>query len=158
MITTDVKGTIVHIRMQAGRVVDKADDLLYNAAWDIADLAKAYVPIEKYNLQDAITVEPDKDGYKVFVDLTHEGTRAPTVEQYAKVMENGLGWSGVARAGSPRGARFMARAAAEIEDEMRGRVREAERAPLKPSFIENIGSFAKRAKSSVGSFIKRMFR
>jgi hypothetical protein len=141
--------------MKAGAVVDRADDVLYNAAWDVADLAKAYVPIDEYNLQDAITVEPTSEGYKVFVDLSHEGTRAPTVEQYAKRMENGIGWSGIARAGPPRGARFMARAAAEVENDLGGKVAAAARAPV--GFIERISGFVGRARSGVGGFIKRLF-
>lgn len=164
MITTNVADTIAYIQLQAGVAVDAADDILYGAAWDVADLAKAYVPIDEYNLQDAITVEPTSDGYKVFIDMTHEGTRADTVERYALAMENGIGWSGIARAGPPRGAHFMARAAAEIEEQLEYRTQQATKKTTMSdrvsgsAFVGAIGNFAKRAKSSVGSFIKRLFR
>lgn len=106
-----------------------AESALLEAAERVQEYAKEYVPIDKTNLQDAIVIEPDRSGigqsiagYNVLVDLTHEGTRAPTVAQYAKVMESGEGWSGVAKAGEPRGAHYMERARERVERELESEI------------------------------------
>jgi hypothetical protein len=158
----DVNGSIAEIKLWASQAVDVADESLRETAWDIADLAKAYVPVDKYNLQDSITVEGTPDGYKVYIDLSHEGTRAPTVERYALKMENGVGWSGIARAGPPRGAQFMARAYNETMDQLGRKISETNRKmPSRGTLVGRIlgaaGSFANRLGSGAGSFIKRLF-
>lgn len=119
----NLPGAIVSLRRRAGVVIDAADDGLRDAAYDVAELARAYVPIDEFNLQDAIEVEGTEDGYRVYIDLEHEpGTRADTVRDYALRMHEGVGYSGVARAGWPRGMKFMTRAGSEVRANLQTKI------------------------------------
>jgi hypothetical protein len=97
---------------------------LLEVAGEVQELAQAYVPVDEYNLQAAIKVREVSNGFQVYVDENHTpGTRTKgeSVRQYAFLMHEGIGYSGVALAGWPRGAKFMDRAGAEIGAQMQTR-------------------------------------
>lgn len=133
--------TILSIKAKAKAIQDVADDELHAAAEKVAEYAREYVPIDEENLQDAIVVEKVPNGYRVKVDMSHKGTRAATVAQYAEIMHEG---SYSAKAGWPRGPKYMTRAAAQVRKEMRAEIIpriERKAAEIGRGVISFIGSF-----------------
>ena len=114
----NLENAIVNLKLKGDRISDTAKAGLRDAAYEVQELAQAYVPIDEENLQEAISVRETADGYQVYIDLSHKGTRASTVREYAFRIHEGVGYSGVARAGWPRGMKFMSRAGSEVENKL----------------------------------------
>lgn len=125
-----IDGIGARLENEARRASEGARFALKRGAENIRDLAKEYCPVDEENLEDSIMAEPRREGinrryvYDVFVDLSHKGTRAQTVEKYANFIHDGnykLGKKSEEKAalsGKYVGRKFLEKAFEELKDDI----------------------------------------
>lgn len=130
-----VEKLLLNLRQIGEHAVKGVSDEIRRGAYEIRDLAREYAPVDEGNLEEALSIEINRDDINgrlqafVYIDVGHAARKSVTgdVGGYAMRMHEGfykLGPKSRAKDGGRRrvGRKFLQRAADELSEEIMARV------------------------------------
>lgn len=130
-----IESLLLNLRQIGEHAVKGVSDEIRRGAYEIRDLAREYAPVDEGNLEEALSIEINRDDINgrlqafVYIDLTVAAKKSPTgnVGGYAMRMHEGfykLGRKSRAKDGGRGrvGRKFLQRAADDLSDEIMQRV------------------------------------